>query len=64
MQVLLTQKDTVESNYFCCKETIVVFILRINYRRVNSRINFRGINYKKIYYYILRIAYREHLMTF
>ena len=38
----------------CCKETVVVFILRTDYR---------GINYKKMYSYILRIAQPEHLMT-
>ena len=37
----------------CCKETIMVFILRINYL---------GIYCKNIYNYTLRISYPEHLM--
>ena len=38
----------------CCKETIVVYILRIDHR---------GIYCKNIYNYIIRIAYPEHLMA-
>ena len=47
----------------CCKETIVVFILRIIIVVLILRTDYRCIYSNKIYNHILRIAYSEHFVT-